>query len=158
MSVCPSVIMLCGMLKYGTSCYLALGLLCFGCSVQITIFFLINSYKEINQSVDSKQDGKSLCRQTDGRVKQWMFGHNENSHANFKVLWRSITIRYVSHVYLFLLFIFIAFVWLQPGGEECSNDVTRTHCNVVSLLGLYRVECTCRPKVSSTGILTLITW
>lgn len=24
------------------------------------IFFLINAYKEINQSVDSKQDGKSM--------------------------------------------------------------------------------------------------
>jgi hypothetical protein len=33
-------------------------------------FFLINAYKEINQAVDSKQDRKSMCRQTDGRIKQ----------------------------------------------------------------------------------------
>jgi len=35
-----------------------------------TIFFLINAYKEINQSVDSKQDGKSMRGQTDGRMQQ----------------------------------------------------------------------------------------
>lgn len=157
LSVRPSVIMLCGMLKYGTSCYLAIGLLCCGCSAQIRYFFLINAYKGINQSVDSKQDGKSMGGQTDGRMQQWMFGHNENSHADFKVC--DIRLSYDASVMFtcsFHLFSFSISVTANMGRAVC--DLTRTACNVVSLLGLYSVECLCRPKVSCTETLTLVTW
>lgn len=56
----------------------------------------------------------------------------------------------------FHLFPFSISVTASRGRAMC--DLTRTACNVVSLLGLYRVECLCRPKVSCTETLTLVTW
>ena len=56
----------------------------------------------------------------------------------------------------FHLFSFSISVTANRGRVAC--DLTRTACNVVSLLGLYRVECLCRPKVSCTGTLTFVPW
>lgn len=53
-------------------------------------------------------------------------------------------------------FSFSISVTANRGRAVC--DLTRTASNVVPLLGLYRVECLCRPKVSCTGTLALVTW
>lgn len=50
LTVCLSMIMLCEMLKYGTTCYLAVGLLCFWCSIQIRYFFF--QYMHIKGSIN----------------------------------------------------------------------------------------------------------
>lgn len=56
----------------------------------------------------------------------------------------------------FHLFSFSISVTASRGRTVC--DLTGTDCIVVSLLGPYRVECECRPKVPSTETLTLVTW
>jgi hypothetical protein len=52
-----------------------------------SIFFLsIYAHKGINQSINFKQDVNSVVGHSVDQTKQWMFKHNENLHADFKVM------------------------------------------------------------------------
>lgn len=93
------------------------------------IFFEINAYKEINQSVDSKQDGKSMGEQTDGRMQQWMFGHNENFHADF-LKFCDIRLSCDASVMFTCSFHLFSFsISVTANRRRAVCDLTRTACN-----------------------------